>query len=713
MTNSNSRNEPVRYEVEGPVALITIDAPPVNALSAEVRIGIFASLARAAESQSVEAIVVTGGGRAFSAGADIREFGRTPCSPTLRELLQAVEDSPKPVVAAIQGVALGGGLELALAAHYRIAETSARCGFPEVRLGLLPGAGGTQRLPRIVGVAKALEMIVGGGQIGAAEALAIGLVDEIAEERQLGPSAIRLAARVSQLGGVPRKVRDRQDKLDKVKSDPEIFERFRAANAKRLRGALSPDHCIRAIQAAVLLPFEVGMARERALFDLLLADSQSAALRYLFFSERQVGRSDADGSEANPRSVRRVAVIGAGTMGGGIAMAFANAAIPVTLVDAEAAALDRGLAIIRRNYEASAAKGKLTPAQIEERLARIVPSLRLADVVEADLVIEAVFEDLAVKRDLFAQLDALARDDAILATNTSYLDVAEIGGGTARPERVIGLHFFSPAHVMKLLEIVRTARTAPAVVVTAAKLARTIGKVGIVVGNGYGFVGNRMLAVRDREANRLVLEGASTGDVDRLLYDFGFPMGHFQMRDLVGLDVGWKRETSSASTVREILNEMGRHGQKAGAGYYDYDAQRRPTPSPLVAGLIEDFSAASGITRRPVGDTEILDRLLLAMVNEGANILEEGIATRASDVDLVWVTGYGWPRHRGGPMFWADQLGLAEVVRRLRARADRHGKEFEPSPLLERLVAEGRSLTGAPRPAASAPLKEEKPCTAS
>ena len=680
-------NDVASYKVDGRVAVITIDNPPVNALSAAVRTGVAEGVGKAIADPEVGAVVVICEGRTFFAGADITEFGKPPVEPTLRQLLEILEGAPKPIIAAIHGTALGGGLELALVAHYRVAVPSAKCGLPEVNLGLLPGAGGTQRLPRIVGVQKALEMLTSGSQLGARQALESGLLDELVEEGELRSHAVAFANRVLDEHRPLLKVRDRDEKIEEARARPEIFDEFRKANARKFRGFLAPEYNIQAVEGALALPFDEALTNERALFNVLLADSQSSALRHVFFAERQAAKVEGVTSETPTLPVRKAGVIGAGTMGGGIAMNFLNAGIPVTIVETSQEALDRGLGIIRANYDTTASKGRMKAEDVDVRMGLLTGSLQLDDLADCDLVIEAVFEQLDIKRDVFARLDKVAKSDAILATNTSYLDIDDIAAATSRPSSVIGLHFFSPANVMKLLEIVRTRDTSLPIVATAVKLAKTIGKLGVTVGNGFGFVGNRILAARNRESDRLVLEGAMPWDVDRVLYDFGFPMGHFQMRDLVGLDVGWNREATSSANVREILNEMGRHGQKTRGGYYDYDGNRKQTPSSVAAKVIEDFAAKQGIVRRQVGDEEILDRILFAMVNEGAKILDEGIAARSSDIDIIWVTGYGWPKYRGGPMFWADLMGLPRVLERLKELEAAHGPEFSPSPLIERLVA--------------------------
>ena len=682
-------NDVTTYEADGRIAVVTVDSPPVNALSNAVRQGIADAVEKAITDDAVGAVVLICEGRTFFAGADITEFGKPQVEPSLRGLQKIVENATKPIVAAIHGTALGGGLELALVAHYRIAVPSAKCGLPEVKLGLLPGAGGTQRLPRVVGVRKALEMVTSGNPISAKEAHAMGLLDALAEEGGLRAAAIDFANRVLDEGLPLLKVRDRAEKLEEARANPGIFDDFRKANARQFRGFLAPEYNIRCIETAVSdLPFEDALVRERALFDELMKDSQSAAQRHVFFAERQAAKVD----DMPTLPIARVGVIGAGTMGGGIAMNFLNVGIPVTIVETAQAGLDRGLGIIRGNYDATVKKGRLKAEDVEKRMGLLTGSIDLGALSDCDLAIEAVFEQIDVKRDVFARLDAIAKPGAILATNTSYLDVDQIAAATKRPESVLGLHFFSPANVMKLLEIVRTKDTRPEVVATAVKLSKTIGKIGVTVGNGFGFVGNRILAARNTQSDKLILEGATPQDVDRVLYDFGFPMGHFQMRDLVGLDVGWDRARTSSSTVREILNEMGRHGQKTKAGYYDYDENRKQTPSPVAAKVIEDFAARQGIQRRTISDDEIHDRILYAMVNEGARILDEGIAARSSDVDVVWITGYGWPRYRGGPMFWADLEGPATVLEKLNALRAAHGDDFAPSPLIERLSAEGKTF---------------------
>ncbi|NSX02831.1 3-hydroxyacyl-CoA dehydrogenase NAD-binding domain-containing protein [Cupriavidus gilardii] len=674
------------------IAVLTIDSPPVNALSANVRAGILAGVQQAVADDAVKAIVLICAGKTFIAGADITEFGKPPTGPSLPEVQAAIENAPKPVIAAIHGTALGGGLEVALVCHYRVAARSAKCGLPEVNLGLLPGAGGTQRLPRIVGVEKALEMVTSGTHVPAPAAAEMGLVDLLTDDASLRADAIAFARQVVAEGQPLRKVRDLDDKIAPARGKPEIFAEFRRANARRFRGFDAPEYNIRCIEAAVELPFDEGLKRERAMFVELLNGTQSAAQRYYFFASRQVWQLPDIGADTPLLPVRQVGIIGAGTMGGGIAMNFLNAGYPVTIVETSQQALDRGVRTIRTNYENTAKKGRITATDIERRMALLTPTLDMEQLADADLVIEAVFENMDVKKDVFGRLDRIAKPGAILATNTSALDVDEIAAATSRPEAVIGLHFFSPANVMKLLEVVRGAKTAKPVIRTSMELARKIGKIAALVGVCPGFVGNRMLAQRQREAQKLVLEGALPWDVDRVLYDFGFPMGPFAMSDLAGLDLGWVREKSSSSTLREILCEMDRRGQKTGAGYYDYDEKRNARPSPVVEQVIRDFAAKQGRTSRVVSEQEILERCIYPMINEGAKILEEGKAIRASDIDVIWVNGYGWPVYCGGPMFYADTIGLDKVLETLRRYEESFGADFKPAKLLEDLVAQGRKF---------------------
>ncbi len=677
---------------EGAVAVLTLQSGPVNALGTALRQGILAAFEAVEADPAVKAIVLIGGGRMFSAGADITEFGKPQSGISLPDLLNRIEASSKPVVAAIHGNALGGGLETALACHYRVAVPSAKVGLPEVKLGILPGAGGTQRLPRVVGPRKALEVIVGGSPVGAKAAAGMGLIDELAPEDGLRAQAIAFAERVATEGRPLTKIRDRDDKIAEGRDDPGLFAAFRDENARKTRGFEAPEACIACVEAACRLPFDEGLAFERAQFQKLVSGTQSAAQRYVFFAERQAAKIPDVPDDTPARPIARVGVIGAGTMGGGISMNFLNAGIPVTIVETKREALDRGLKTIRTNYENTAKKGRLKPEDVETRMGLLSDTLELEKLAECDLIIEAVFEDMGIKKEIFSKLDKIAKPGAILASNTSYLDIDAIAAMTSRPADVIGMHFFSPANVMRLLEVVRGERTAKDVIATAMQIGRKIGKIPVLVGVCHGFVGNRMLAQRQREANRLILEGVTPWDVDRVIYEFGLPMGPFTMSDLAGLDIGWSRETNKSETVRDLLCEQDRRGQKTGAGFYDYDARRKATPSPVTEEIIAKVAERQGVKRRDATDQEILERTLYPMVNEGAKILEEGKAIRASDIDIVWINGYGWPVYRGGPMFWADTIGLPKVLERLRAYEAEYGDAFRPSALLEKLAAEGKGF---------------------
>jgi 3-hydroxyacyl-CoA dehydrogenase len=688
-----ARNDVVGYAVQAGIAVLTVDNPPVNALSAPVRAGLVKALRAAAADGAVQAMVLICAGRTFIAGADIAEFGQPPREPVLATVLEAIEGSPKPVVAAMHGTALGGGLEVALACHWRVAAQSAKFGLPEVKLGLLPGAGGTQRLPRLIGVERALDMITSGSQLDSPAALETGLIDEIVETDLLR-GAVAFASKVASSDKPSRRVRDMDEQLAAARRDPHLFDAFRRANARKFRGFAAPEACIQAVEAAVRLPFEEGLKLEKQLFAKLVAGDQSRAQRHVFFAERQAAKIPDVPDDLPTLPVESVGVVGAGTMGGGIAMNFLNAGIPVTIVESRAEALERGVGTIRKNYETSARKGRFNQDEVERRMALLKPSLAFEDLKDCDLVIEAVFELMEVKKEVFGKLDRTVKLGAILASNTSYLDINEIASVTNRPELVLGLHFFSPANVMRLLEVVRGRSTATPVIATAMKLGRRIDKLPVLVGVCHGFVGNRMLAKRQQQAMKLMLEGAMPWDIDRALTEFGFPMGPFAMQDLAGLDVGWNKETSSSSSVREILNEMGRWGQKTGAGFYDYDENRKATPSPIVEKIVAEFSKKSGVERRQISNQEILERSLYPMVNEGAKILEEGIALRPSDIDVVWINGYGWPPYRGGPMFWAGLVGPGLIANRLREFQKRFGDEFAVSPRLEQMAAEAAGQAG-------------------
>jgi 3-hydroxyacyl-CoA dehydrogenase len=683
-------NAVANLAVEGEIGILSINSPPVNALSQQVREGIVKGMKDAIDNAAIKAIVLICEGKTFIAGADITEFGKPPQAPSLVEAEDAIENSPKPVIAAIHGTALGGGLEVALCCHYRVAVPSAKCGLPEVNLGLLPGAGGTQRLPRIVGVEQALDMVTSGKHVPAPAAQKAGLIDELVAEGDLRNGAMAFAKKVLAEKRPLKKVRDLNDKVVAARGKPEIFAEFRKANAKKFRGFLAPEYNIQTIEAAVNLPFDEGLKLERKLFTELMQGTQSQAQRYVFFAERQVWKVPDIADDTPTIPIKKVGVIGAGTMGGGISMNFANVGIPVTIVEMKQEALDRGLGVIRKNYETTAKRGRLTMDDVEKRMSLLTGSLDLSALADCDLVIEAVFENMDIKKDVFGKLDKIVKQGAILASNTSYLNVNEIASATQRPEWVIGLHFFSPANVMRLLEVVRGAKTSKQVVATSMQLAKKIGKIGVLVGVCHGFVGNRMLAARQAQAQAMMLEGAMPWDIDKPLYDFGMPMGPFAMSDLAGLDIGWSKETSKSSTVREVLCEMDRRGQKTGAGFYDYDEQRNAKPSPVTEKIIKDFMAKAGTTPRQISQAEILERLIYPMINEGAKILEEGIAIRPSDIDIVWINGYGWPVYRGGPMFYADTVGLKNVVAKLKEYLPKLGKDFTISPLLEKMAAEGK-----------------------
>jgi 3-hydroxyacyl-CoA dehydrogenase len=685
MTAINSITDLTRI---GDIAVITLDSPPVNALSEAMREGLIAALAAAGTDDQARAILLICAGRTFIAGADISEFGRVMTGATFKDLQDAMEAVQKPLIAAIHGTALGGGLEVAMCAHYRIATPSARLGLPEVSLGLVPGAGGTQRLPRLVGVEKALDMITGGKPIGAQEALDLGLIDAIAPADDLKKAALDFTQAILAGGGGARRTRDQDEKIIAAAGHPEIFVQFLASH--RFRGFEAPGEAIRCIEAAVNLPFDDGIAFERAVFEARKASPQSAAQRYAFFAERKAAKIPDMPDETPTLSINKVGIIGAGTMGGGIAMNFANAGIPVVMVEQQAEALERGLGVVKKNYDASAKRGRFSLEEAQRRFALMTGTLTLEDLADCDLIIEAEFERMDVKKDVFRKLDAIAKPGAILASNTSYLDLNEIASATARPDHVLGLHFFSPANVMKLLEVVRGDKTAKPVIATAMKLAKRIGKVAVLVGVGPGFVGNRLLAQRTREAQKLVMEGAMPWDVDRVLTEFGLPMGPFQMGDLAGLDLGWVRAESKSETLRDRLNEQDRRGQKTNAGYYDYDENRKAIPSPVTEKLIAELMSEKGIMPRHIADQEILERTLYPMINEAANILDEGKALRASDIDVVWLNGYGWPAYRGGPTYYADRIGLATVLAGVR----KYG--WAPAPLLEKLVTEGKTFADLP-----------------
>jgi 3-hydroxyacyl-CoA dehydrogenase len=682
-------SSPISTRRHGDVLIVLSNNPPVNALGAAVRQGLVAAIEQAGADDSVKAVVIACEGQTFFAGADITEFGKPPVMPWLPTVVDTIENCSKPVVAAIHGTALGGGLEVALGCHYRVALPSAKLGTPEVKLGLLPGAGGTQRLPRVAGVKKALEMCATGNPIGAREAYDCGLVDRLIED-DLIPHAVGYAEEVRDVRPLP-KSSERQYKLNEC--DPAVFDEFRKENARKFRGFDAPEANIKAVKVACEKPYSEGVIEERKLFMELMSGTQAKAQQYFFFAERKANKIEGLPENTAPRDIRRVGVIGAGTMGGGISMNFLSAGIPVTIVEMGQEALDRGTGVMRKNYEASAAKGKLTGEQVEKAMGLLSPTLDFQRLADCDLIIEAVYENMDVKKEVFGRLDKIAEPGAILASNTSYLNINEIAASISRPGDVVGMHFFSPANVMKLLEVVRGDRTAPDVLLTAMQLGKKIRKVPVVAGVCHGFIGNRMLMPRQVEATKLLLEGASPEQVDRVHVEFGMPMGPFQMADLAGVDIGWHRDPNRIENIRDALCAIDRWGQKKGAGFYDYDEKRRPSPSPVVQQIIEDFARKQGVERREISDQEIVERTLYTMVNEGAKILEEGIAQRASDIDVVWVYGYGWPVYRGGPMFWADTEGLDKIVEGLKRQEPRMKPEFSFSKLLLDKAEKGDKFT--------------------
>jgi 3-hydroxyacyl-CoA dehydrogenase len=671
---------PITLHRHGDVLVIVSNNPPVNALGAAVRQGLESAVKEGVSDSSIAAMVIRCDGRTFFAGADITEFGKPMQEPALPTLVDMIEASDKPVIAAIHGTALGGGCEVALGCHYRIAVPSAKLGTPEVKLGLLPGAGGTQRIPRIAGVPLALEMTAKGDPISAKRALDAGLVDRLAGEDSLEADAIAFAREV-----VGKPLPRASEKT--VAANPEAVAAFEKANARRFRGFEAPAANIACVVKAAEVPFEEGIAFERQQFMKLIMGVQSAAQRHIFFAERKASKIDGIPDDIALRPINKVGVIGAGTMGGGISMNFLSAGIPVTIVEMAQDALDRGTATMRKNYEATAAKGRLTPDQVEKAMGLLTPTLSFDDLADCDLIIEAVYESMDVKKDVFGKLDRIAKKGAILASNTSYLDINEIAASISRPQDVLGMHFFSPANVMKLLEVVRGDKTADDVLATVMALAKKIRKVAVVAGVCHGFIGNRMLMPRQVEAQKLLMEGATPEQIDRVHVDFGMPMGPFQMSDLAGVDIGWHRDPTRIESIRDALCAEGRWGQKKKAGFYDYDDKRNPSPSPRVAEIINEFRKKTGAQQHEVTDQEIVERTLYPMVNEGAKILAEGKAQRASDIDVVWIYGYGWPVYRGGPMFWADTEGRKKIV----AGLEKHG--FDVAPLLREKAEKGERFT--------------------
>ena len=696
---------PVRFDRIEAVGVITLDNPPVNAFSLSQRIGVSEALTAGLQDPDIQAFVICGSGRMFSAGADIREFdtGVAGESPTLMDLISLIEDSPKPVVCALHGTALGGGCELSLACHSRIAIPGTRIGLPEVTLGIVPGAGGTQRLPRLIGVLPALDAIVSGKPMTAERAHELGLVDGLADDSDdLLKISVSIAHRLSIGPEPPKKTRDRDGHLLEAQNRPELFDEFRSRISRRARGFEAPFACIDCVEAATTMSFENGLAFEREVFLRCRSSNQSLSQRHAFFAEREARKVSGLGPETSQTNVRHAAVLGCGTMGTGIAMCFANAGIPVIVTESEQGMLDRGMKMIRKNYASTVSKGRMTEEEAEARLALIEPTLEFERVSAADVVIEAVFEEMELKKKIFTRLDGLCKADAILATNTSSLDVNTIAAVTGRPEQVVGTHFFSPANVMRLVEIVRGDHTSPEVLATTLTLSKQLGKVGVVVGVCDSFAANRMLYPYSRQAQFLIEEGAFPEQVDKVIYDFGFPMGPFALSDLAGIDVGWRvrqhREPSRPkhlrySEIADRLYEMGRYGQKTRKGWYNYEeGSRIPMPDPEVVDLVVRTSRELKIDRREISDEEILQRCIYPLINEGARILEEGIVQRASDLDIVWLYGFGFPRYRGGPMFYADSVGLRHVYEVMQGFCEIHEDWLEPAPLLERLAREDKTF---------------------
>jgi 3-hydroxyacyl-CoA dehydrogenase len=700
----------VRYELKDGVAVITIDNPPVNALAAPVWTAIDEAVQRGVADPAAEAIVLIGAGTTFIAGADIKAFEllKTPADSMARSegthaLLKRMEDSGKPLVAAIHGNALGGGLEVAQACHFRVAAKDAKVGQPEVMLGIIPGAGGTQRLPRLAGAAMALTMCTDGKPVSAPKALAAGIIDQVVDGDLLA-GAIAFATAKAKAREI-RKVRDIVIPPDAVKAGLEACRAMRASLKNTAKGMRAPYAVVDAIEAGLELPFEQGSVREREIFAECVASTESKALRHLFFAEREVAKVPDVPKDTKAKEITRAAVVGAGTMGGGIAMNYANAGIPVLLKEVDQAALDRGIATIRRNYEVTMSKGKMTAEQVERTMALITPTTSYDGFDQVDIVTEAVFENMDLKKSTFAELGTVTRPDCILASNSSTLDIDQFAASSGRPAQVLGHHYFSPANVMKLLEIVRGRETSKEAIATSLKLAKKLGKVGVVVGNCFGFVANRMLAYYMREAYLLLEEGASVEQIDRVLTEYGLPVGPYGMQDIAGIDVGARirqylasigksRAEGPQSAIPDRLFEMGRYGQKTGAGWYKYDApgSRNRTTDPLIEELADDEAKKRGLVRRPVSDEEIIARITTALANEGARVLEEKFATRPGDIDIIYVYGFGFPRQRGGPMFYADSVGLSTVLSRVKEYRARFGDYWQPAPMLEKLAAEGRGF---------------------
>ena len=693
----------VHYEVRGNVALMTIDNPPVNPLSSGVRQGLHDGLTQALADDAVAAIVLTGAGRAFIAGADISEFGGKSEGPSLGECLAAMDNSSKPIVAAINGTAFGGGLEVALCCHYRVIAPSAPVGLPEVKLGLLPGAGGTQRLPRLIGAEKALSFILSGDPIPGPAAVQMGIADHLSEGN-IVEDGLSFAADIIAKGSPIRRIRDEEEIVRQARDNTEIFDNARKNAARKMRKRFAPEMIVQCVEAAVNLgDFDAGIAVEQECFGKCLNHPQRESLIHMFFAEREVAKIPDVPKDTATQDITSAAVIGCGTMGGGIAMSFLNVGIPVIAVEMNQEALDRGLGVIKKNYDIQVQRGRMSAEEVDKRMSLIRGTTDYADISDVDVIIEAIYENIDVKVETFKKMDAVAKPGAVLASNTSGLDIDKMAAATSRPEAVIGLHFFSPANVMKLLEIVRGENTSKEVIATSMRLGRTLNKIAVLSGNAPGFIGNRMLAGYTRQAGEIILQGATPYQVDNAILGFGMPMGPFQMNDLVGLDLGWRarklggmkpEDVPITARVADKLCELDRYGQKTSRGYYIYpEGSRAGQADPEVVKIVEETSAELGIERRPIEDEEVLKRCLYPLINEGARILEDGIAIRPCDIDIVYINGYGFPEVTGGPMFWADQIGLDNILADIKKfEAEYGGDIWKPAPLLEKLVAEGKSF---------------------
>ncbi|MBI1784208.1 enoyl-CoA hydratase/isomerase family protein [Candidatus Sumerlaeota bacterium] len=697
----------VKLTQEGDIAVITVNNPPVNALSPGVPEGIYESIEKIEKDPSVKAAILIGEGQTFIAGADIKQFGKITSGEMKRDpaglhtVLNKMELSSKPIICAIHGTAFGGGLEFAMACHYRIAVSSAQVGQPEVKLGIIPGAGGTQRLPRLCGVMKAVEMCAQGDPVKAPEALKLGILDRVIEG-DLKAGAIAYAKEIIAEGKPPRRTRDLSDKLGDAKQAAMICAMARTMAQQKARGMIAPIKAIDAVEAAASLPFEDGLKREAELFIECLVSPQSKAMIHVFFSQRATSKIPGLPKDVKPLPIKKAAIIGAGTMGGGIAMCYANAGIPVIVKEVKQEFLDRGMETIKKNYDGSVKKGKLTPEKMADRLKLIMPTLTYDEFKDVDIVVEAAFEDLEIKKSVFRELDKVTKPSCILATNTSTLDIDKMAEVTSKPQQVIGHHFFSPANVMQLLEIVRGAKTSNEVIVTSLEVAKKLKKVGVLVGNCFGFVGNRMVGQYTREAQFLLEEGATPAQVDKALTDFGMAMGPCAMSDLAGVDVGWRVKQGAKahipagqrqSAITDKLYELGRYGQKTGKGFYLYNAgDRKPVPDPEVDKIIEQCAKDAGITRRTITGEEIIERTIYALINEGAKILEEGFASKASDIDIIYIFGYGFPPFRGGPMWYGSTVGLKKVYEKVCEFEKMHGDLWKPSGLLKKLADEGKTF---------------------